>query len=530
MPPPPRTVVITVPTLILALSGAAIFLFFLISSLSYPPPSTCTCSTPTKSVSSSTNERISASVEDIEWVKKQIKLNGLRMQDNVLRKGINPRTRAQQLQDLVQYKGISHYEEEEAKNHTSFPCPGELLVEEHHSNYGEPWAGGRDVFEFLAENSHIAPESRVLEIGCGTLRVGLHFIQYLKPEHFHCLERDELSLMAALRYELPSHGLLQKRPLILKGEDMDFTRFGSGYTQEEGIDYDEVFAPIARIKAIRLFLAYASFKDFVVYQIDVKSAFLYRKIEKEVYVCQPSRFEDSDFLDRVYKVKKALYGLHQAPRAWYETLSTYLLDNGFQRGKIDKTLFIKRHKGDILVVQVYVDDIFGLIKNKLCNAFKRFTEVKTVSTPIETQKPLLKDKDGEEVDVHMYRSMIGSLMYLISSRPDIMFVGCACARYQVNPKVSHLHAMKRIFRYIKDQPKLGLWYPKDSPFDLVAYTNSDYVGASLDMKSTTGGCQFLGCRLISWKCEKQTVVANSTTKVEYVVASSFYGQVLWIQN
>ncbi|GKB94619.1 hypothetical protein Tco_0980756 [Tanacetum coccineum] len=125
---------------------------------------------------------------------------------------------------------------------------------------------------------------------------------------------------------------------------------------------------------------------------------------------------------------------------------------------------------------------------------------------METQKPLLKDEDGEEVDVHMYRSMIGSLMYLTSSRPDIMFAVCACARYQVNLKVSHLHAMKRIFRYLKGQPKLGLWYPKDSPFDLVAYTDSDYAGASLDRKSTTGGCQFLGCRLISWQCKKQTVL------------------------
>ncbi|GJX06285.1 hypothetical protein Tco_0194217 [Tanacetum coccineum] len=132
--------------------------------------------------------------------------------------------------------------------------------------------------------------------------------------------------------------------------------------------------------------------------------------------------------------------------------------------------------------------------------------------------------------VHMYRSMIGSLMYLTSSRPDIMFVVCACARYQVNLKVSHLHAMKRIFRYLKGQPKLGLWYPKDSPFDLVAYTDSDYAGASLDRKSTTGGCQFLGCRLISWQCKKQTVVANSTTEAEYVAASSCCGQVLWIQN
>ncbi|GJT02887.1 uncharacterized mitochondrial protein-like protein [Tanacetum coccineum] len=115
----------------------------------------------------------------------------------------------------------------------------------------------------------------------------------------------------------------------------------------------------------------------------------------------------------------------------------------------------------------------------------RFTKVKTASTPMETQKPLLKDEDGEEVDVHMYRSMIGSLMYLTSSKPDIMFVVCACARYQFNLKFSHLQAVKRIFRYLKDQPKLDLWYPQDSPFDLVAYTDSDYAGASLDRKSTT---------------------------------------------
>ncbi|GKC98793.1 putative ribonuclease H-like domain-containing protein [Tanacetum coccineum] len=251
-----------------------------------------------------------------------------------------------------------------------------------------------------------------------------------------------------------------------------------GYTQEEGIDYDEVFAPVARIEAIRLFLAYASFKDFVVYQMDVKSAFLYGKIEEEVYVRQPPGFEDPEFADRVYKVEKALYGLHQAPRAWYETLSTYLLDNGFHRA----------------------------------------------STPMETSKPLMKDENAEDVDVHLYRSMIGSLMYLTSSRPDIMFVVCACARFQVTPKVSHLYVVKRIFRYLKGQPKLGLWYPKDSPFDLEAYTDSDYDGASLVRKSTTGGCQFLGSRLISWQCKKFTVVANSTTEAEYVAASSCYGQ------
>ncbi|GKD26210.1 putative ribonuclease H-like domain-containing protein [Tanacetum coccineum] len=325
-----------------------------------------------------------------------------------------------------------------------------------------------------------------------------------------------------------------------------------GYTQEEGIDYNEVFAPVARIDAIRLFLAYASFKNFVVYQMDVKSAFLYGKIEEEVYVCQPPGFEDPDFPDRVYKVEKALYGLYQAPRAWYETLATYLLENRFKRGQIDKTLFIKRdqefekmmHKkfqmsymSELvfflgLQVKQKEDGIFINQDKYVTETLKKFgfKDVKTASTPMETHTPLIKDADGEDIDEHMYRSMIGSLMYLTSSRPDIMFVVCVCAKFQVNPKVSHLHAVKRIFRYLKGQPKLGLWYPKDSPFDLVAYTDNDYARASLDRKSTTGGCQFLRCRLISWQCKKQTMVVNSTTEAEYVTASSCCGQVLWIQN
>ncbi|GJV30421.1 ribonuclease H-like domain-containing protein [Tanacetum coccineum] len=349
-----------------------------------------------------------------------------------------------------------------------------------------------------------------------------------------------------------------------------------GHRQEEGIDYDEVFAPVARIEAIRLFLAFASFMDFTVYQMDVKSAFLYGTIEEEVYVSQPPGFVDPEFPNRVYKVEKALYGLHQAPRAWYETLSNYLLENGFRRGTIDKTLFIKEIKNDILLVQVYVDDIiFGSTKKSLSTEFEQlmhkrfqmssigeltfflglqveqrkdgiflsqdkyvydilkkfgFTSVKTASTLMETHKPLSKDADGTDVDVHLYRSMIGSLMYLTSSRPDIMFAVCACSRFQVQPKASHMHAVKRIFRYLKGQPTLGLWYPKDSPLDLIAYSDSDYAGASLDRKSTTGGCQFLGCRLISWQCKKQTIVANSTTEAEYIAASNCRGQVLWLQN
>nr|GFB96835.1 putative ribonuclease H-like domain-containing protein [Tanacetum cinerariifolium] len=198
-----------------------------------------------------------------------------------------------------------------------------------------------------------------------------------------------------------------------------------GHTQEEGINYEEVFASVARIKTIRLFLAYASFMGFPVYQMDVKSAFLYGTIKEEVYVCQPPGFEDPEYPDKVYKVVKALYGLHQDPRAWYETLATYLMENGFQRGTIDQTLFIKKHQKDILLVQIYVDDfIFGLqVKQKkdgifisqdkyVADILRKFglSKRKLASTPIDAEKPLLKDSNGEDVDVHTYRSMIGSLM------------------------------------------------------------------------------------------------------------------------
>ncbi|GJX11698.1 putative ribonuclease H-like domain-containing protein [Tanacetum coccineum] len=285
-----------------------------------------------------------------------------------------------------------------------------------------------------------------------------------------------------------------------------------GHRQEECIHYEEVFAPMARIEAIRLFLAYASFIGFLVYQMDVKSAFLYGTIKEEVYVTQPPGFKDPDNPDKVYKVVKVLYGLHQAPRAWYETLANYLLGNGFKRGKIDHTLLIKKQKGDILLVQVYVDDIiFGSTNKELCTGFEKimkdkfqmssmgeltfflglqvqqeedgifishdkyvdeilkkfnYIDVKSASTPVNLEKPLVKDGDANDVDVHLYRFMIGSLMYLTTSIPDIMFAVCACARFQVTPKTSHL-----------------------------------------------------------LPCKKQTVVATSTTEAEYVAAASCCGQI-----
>ncbi|GJX41932.1 putative ribonuclease H-like domain-containing protein, partial [Tanacetum coccineum] len=295
-----------------------------------------------------------------------------------------------------------------------------------------------------------------------------------------------------------------------------------GHRQEEGIDYDEVFAPVARLEAIRLFLAFASYMGFIVYQMDVKSAFLYGTIEEEVYVSQPPGFVDPDHPKKVYKVVKALYGLHQAPRAWYATLSTFLEKHDYRRGTIDKTLFIKKDKKNIILVQIYVDDIiFGSTKKSWSDEFEAlmkgshdgifisqdkyvaeilkkfdFESVKSAITPMETKAPLAQDEGS----------------------PD------------VTPKTSHLNAVKRIFKYLKGKPNLGLWYPRDSPLDLEAFSDSDYGGSNLDRKSTTGGCQFLGQRLISWQCKKQTIVATSTTEAEYVAAAHCCGQVLWVQN
>nr|GEX22587.1 hypothetical protein [Tanacetum cinerariifolium] len=321
-----------------------------------------------------------------------------------------------------------------------------------------------------------------------------------------------------------------------------------GHRQEEGIDYDEVFAPVSKIEAIKQFLAFASYMGFLVYQMDVKSAFLYERIDEEVYVTQPKGFMDPHHPKKVYKVVKALYGLHQAPRAWYVTLSTFLLKHGYRRGTIDKTLFPRKNNRDIILVQVYMDDIiFGSTKKAWCDEFEALIKgefqmsamgeltfflgsVRMATTPYEAPKPKSKNESDSPVNVHLYRSMIGSLMYLTASRPDIMFAVSAYSRNQVTPTTSNLEAVKKIFKYLKGQPKLGLWYPKESPLVREAYSDSDYAGANKDRKSTTGGCQFLGRWLISWQCKKQTIVATSSTEAEYVTAANCCGQVLWIQN
>nr|GEU99905.1 hypothetical protein [Tanacetum cinerariifolium] len=253
-----------------------------------------------------------------------------------------------------------------------------------------------------------------------------------------------------------------------------------GYRQEEVIDFEESFAPVARMEAIRIFLAYAAHKGFTVYQMDVKTAFLHGSLKEDVYVCQPEGFIDADHPSHVYKLKKALYALKQVPRAWYEELSMFLLQNGFSKGIIDPTLFTRRFDDDILVVQKY-----GL---KTCDI---------IGTPMDIKDKLDLNQIGTPVDAMKYRSMIGALMYLTSSRPNIVHATCVCARYQAHPTKKHLKEVKRIFRYLRGTVNMGLWYTKDCGFELTGFSDADYAGCKDTFKSTSGGAQFLSKKFVS---------------------------------
>ncbi|GJZ54596.1 retrovirus-related pol polyprotein from transposon TNT 1-94 [Tanacetum coccineum] len=252
--------------------------------------------------------------------------------------------------------------------------------------------------------------------------------------------------------------------------------------------------------------------------MDVKTAFLYGPLKEEVYVNQPDGFVDPYHPDQVYRLKKALYGLKQAPRAWYDELSNFLVSKGFSKGSIDPTLFITKHGEDILLVQIYVDDIiFGFTNPKLSKRFEKLMHTKyaqeilkkhgmtscdNIGTPMAT-KHLDADLSGTLVDQMKNHSMVGALMYLTASRLDIVHATCYCARYQAKPTKKHLTAVKRIFQYLKDFINMGLWYPKDTGFELTAFSDSDQAGCLDSCKSTSGGIQFLGGdKLVSWSSKK----------------------------
>ncbi|WVZ75827.1 hypothetical protein U9M48_023856 [Paspalum notatum var. saurae] len=305
-----------------------------------------------------------------------------------------------------------------------------------------------------------------------------------------------------------------------------------GFAQVEGLDFGKTFAPVARLEAIHILLAYSSHHKIKLYQMDVKSAFLNGYINELVYVDQLPGFEDPRKPNHMYRLHKALYGLKQAPRRWYEWLRDFLIMQGFKIGKVDMTLFTKDVNGDLFICQIYVDDIiFGCTNEKLSHEefemsmigeqnfflgfeikqvkggifihqekycrdlLKKFKmgDCKPISTPMSTNEHLNADVDGKPVDQSNYRSMIGSLLYLTASRPDIMFSVCLCARFQAAPKESHLTAMKRILRYLKHTPSIGLWYPE---------------GAN----------------------KKQNCVSLSTAEAEYIEAGTCCSQILYMKQ
>ncbi|GAA0161970.1 transmembrane signal receptor [Lithospermum erythrorhizon] len=325
-----------------------------------------------------------------------------------------------------------------------------------------------------------------------------------------------------------------------------------GYTQVEGIDFEEIFAPVARLEVVRLLLPL-----------------------EEVHVEQPKGFMDAHNLDYVYKLKKALYGLKQAPRAWYERLTVFLLKNGYIRGSVDNTLFIRKEKGNIMVTQIYVDNIvFGGVSDQMVKQFVQQIEgefemsmvgemkyllgiqinqmkdsifisqskyaknlvkkfgLETASskrTPMATHVKITKDDGGNSVDISKYRSMIGSLLYLTTSRPDIAHSVGVCARFQADPKESHLNLVKRIIKYVQGTVNHGLLYSFDTNNSLVRYRDTNWAGNSEDRKSTSGGCFFLENNLVSWFSRKQNSISISTTKAEYIVAGSACTQLLWMK-
>nr|GEV16919.1 retrovirus-related Pol polyprotein from transposon TNT 1-94 [Tanacetum cinerariifolium] len=415
------------------------------------------------------------------------------------------------------------------------------------------------------------------------------FYQHHPSEHRwtkdHLLEQviENPSQSVRARRQLESDGEMCMFALIKNKRDKENNVIrnksrlvAKGYAQKEGVDFEESFAPVARLEVVRLFIAYAAHKSFTVYQMDVKTAFLYGPLKEEVYVNQPYGFVDPYHPDKVYRLKKALYGLKQAPRAWYDELSTFLESKGLSKGSINPTLFITKHMGDILLVQIYVDDIiFGSTNPKLLKQFEKLMDSKfemsmmrelklflgiqihqsprgifinqakyaqkilikhgmtlcdSIGTPIAT-KHLDTNLSGTPVNQTKYQSMVGALMYLTASRPDIMHATCYCARYQAKATEKHLTTVKRIFWYLKDIIHMGLWYPKDTGFELTAFSDSDHASCLDSRKSTSGGIQFLdGDKLVSWSSKKQDYTSLSSTEAEYVSLSACHAQVLWMRT
>nr|GEZ99280.1 hypothetical protein [Tanacetum cinerariifolium] len=336
------------------------------------------------------------------------------------------------------------------------------------------------------------------------------FIPWYKTEGRRCHVMNDSSNMHTFYQRYPSeHRWTKDHPLeqvignpsqsVRTRRQLESDAEMCMFTLTEGVDFEESFAPVARLEAVRLSIAYAAHKSFIVYQMDIKTAFLYGPLKEEVYVNQPDDFVDPYHPDKVYRLKKALYGLKQAPKAWYDELSKFLLSKGFSKGiqihQSPRGIFINQAK--------YAQEILkkhGMIS---CDS---------IGTPMAT-KHLDADLSGMPVDQTKYRSKVKALMYLTASGPDIMHATCYCAGYQAQSTEKHLTAVKRIFRYLKDTIHIGFWYPKDTSFELTAFLDSDHAGCLDSRKSTSGGIQFLGGdKLVSWSSKKQDCTSMSSAE------------------
>lgn len=350
-----------------------------------------------------------------------------------------------------------------------------------------------------------------------------------------------------------------------------------GYSQQYGIDYAEVFAPVARLDTVRVILSLAARNGWTVYQLDVKSAFLHGELNEEVFITQPPGYEQKGHEHKVYKLKKALYGLKQAPRAWYSRIESYFMKEGFEKCPHEHTLFVKRMDGGkMLIVCLYVDDLiftgndesmFRKFKHSMMTEFdmtdlgrmsyflglevlqrsegiyvsqrkyaqevlERFnmSQCNAVHNPIVPGVKIMKDEGGVEVDSTLYKRIVGSLMYLTATRPDMMYVISLISRFMERPTELHLNAAKRVLRYLKGTVSFGLFYRKGGKEELIGYTDSDYAGDQDDRKSTSGYVFMLSSGAVSWSSKKQPVVTLSTTEAEFIAAASSACQAVWLRR
>ncbi|GJY68166.1 retrovirus-related pol polyprotein from transposon TNT 1-94 [Tanacetum coccineum] len=438
------------------------------------------------------------------------------------------------------------------------PLEDDELVEEEAIEVSKTKPIGNDLEDISLENNQIVNikeskthplENVIGNLNQRTLRSQAQdksnffcFISTIEPKNINEALKDENWVMA-MQEELNQFKTNDVWELV--PNPMDMTIIGTKWVYRNKLDKNGVVTRNkARLESIRILLAYACALDFKLYQMDVKSAFLNGFINEEVYVAQPPGFIDFAKPNYVYRLKKALYGLKQALKAWYDRLKAFLIKHDYSMGMVDNTLFTKKKDSNLIIVQIYVDDIiFGSTCQEMCDDFAkimhdefemsmmgelnfflglqikqlddgiffnqskyikemlkkfRLEDSKPIKTPMSMETKLTRDEEGESVDNTKYRGMIGSLLYLMASRPDIMFSVCLCARFQEDPKTSHLEAVKRIFRYIKGTTHLGLWYPKGSDIETIVYADSDHAGDYIDRKSTSGVCTFMRCCVTSW--------------------------------